>query len=149
MNKIGGCHCGSLQYAIIGEPMTCYTCHCTDCQKATGSAFTISIILEAKNLTVTNGAMRTDSYQLNGNQLNRYSCKNCGNTIWLASPEHPEVFALRGGTLDDKKSINPIAHIWFQSALPWIQVSPEQTIYEKQPTMQELIELWNHREATT
>ena len=149
MNNIGGCHCGSLRYKIIGEPMTCYTCHCTDCQKATGSAFTISVILEEKNLTITNGVAKTDSYQLNDNQLHRYSCENCGHTVWLTSPEHPGFLALRGGTMDDKKSIKPIAHIWFRSALPWVQVSPEQKNYEQQPTMRELIELWNQRGAET
>ena len=149
MNNIGGCHCGLLRYEIIGEPTTCYTCHCTDCQKATGSAFTISVILEEKSLTITSGIARTDSYQLKDNQLNRHSCENCGHTVWLTAPKHPGFLALRGGTMDDKKSIKPVAHIWFRSALPWVQISPEQKKYEQQPAMRELIGLWNQRGAET
>lgn len=147
MNRVGGCHCGSLRYEVVGEPLTCYTCHCTDCQKATGSAFTMAVILQTPMLRVTHGATKVDRYTSNDVALNRHACEMCGTTIWLTAAEHPDFLALRGGTVDDKSSVEPVAHLWFQSALPWIQVSPDQKVYQQQPTMLELFELWKMRQG--
>jgi hypothetical protein len=37
--QTGGCQCGALHYEITQAPIMVYTCHCTDCQRMTSSAF--------------------------------------------------------------------------------------------------------------
>lgn len=48
----GGCCCGHVRYRVERAPMAVHCCHCTACQRETGSAFTIGLILEAAYLTV-------------------------------------------------------------------------------------------------
>ena len=39
--QTGGCHCGKIRYEISEAPQLVYTCHCTDCQRLTSSAFSM------------------------------------------------------------------------------------------------------------
>ncbi len=51
----GSCECKSIQYKFTGEPLTCYACHCTDCQTASGSAFGLSMIINDKDIEIIKG----------------------------------------------------------------------------------------------
>ena len=43
MKVTGGCHCGHILYEAEVDPATVRVCHCTDCQKLTGTAFRTNI----------------------------------------------------------------------------------------------------------
>ena len=43
--QTGGCQCGSIRYEITEAPQLVYTCHCTDCQRLTSSAFSIGVVV--------------------------------------------------------------------------------------------------------
>lgn len=55
----GGCCCGHVRYRVEREPMAVHCCHCTACQRETGSAFTIGLILEATAVTILPAAPPT------------------------------------------------------------------------------------------
>jgi len=52
---LGSCECKSIQYKFSGEPLTCYACHCTDCQTSSGSAFGLSMIVNDKDIEIVKG----------------------------------------------------------------------------------------------
>ncbi len=39
----GGCQCGSARYVLTAEPIRVAACHCTGCQRQSGSAFGMSM----------------------------------------------------------------------------------------------------------
>jgi hypothetical protein len=43
----GGCMCGAVRYEISELPLRVYACHCTDCQRITGSAFSLGVVVSA------------------------------------------------------------------------------------------------------
>ena len=45
--KTGGCQCGAIRYEIREAPHLVYTCHCTECQRLTGSAFSMALAVSA------------------------------------------------------------------------------------------------------
>jgi hypothetical protein len=45
--QTGGCQCGALRYEMTEAPQLVYTCHCTECQRLTGSAFTMAMVIGA------------------------------------------------------------------------------------------------------
>jgi hypothetical protein len=47
MGLQGGCICGAVRYELLEKPLFIQACHCTQCQTATGSAFILTMILEA------------------------------------------------------------------------------------------------------
>ena len=52
---LGHCLCGAVAYRLTGEPLTFYACHCTDCQRRTGAAFALSMIVRRAALELTRG----------------------------------------------------------------------------------------------
>ena len=53
----GGCVCGSVRYRTIGAPMLATVCHCTFCQKRTGSAFSEPVIFRMEQVEFSGGAL--------------------------------------------------------------------------------------------
>ncbi len=72
----GGCECKSVRYQFQGEPMTCYACHCTDCQTASGSAFALSMILNDKDIEVTEGEISVNTIDTNGIKVQNIIVRN-------------------------------------------------------------------------
>ena len=52
----GGCQCGSVRYQITANPFAVYVCHCTECQRQSGSAFALSLAVAREALVVVEGA---------------------------------------------------------------------------------------------
>jgi len=52
----GSCFCGAVRYRLETPPMFVHCCHCTDCQKQTGSAFAINALIEADRVILLSGA---------------------------------------------------------------------------------------------
>ena len=138
--KLGGCDCGDSRYEFLSEPLTCYTCHCTDCQKRSGSAFTTAVGIPSANLIVTGGEL--GHYDFGKGYFK--TCKRCGAHLWGVANVLPEVSMVRVGTLDDPKWVTPVAHIWTDSALPWVELGETMTRFPGQPEDPiMLLEEWN------
>ena len=51
----GGCACGAIRYEVTGEPIVTFNCHCRDCQKTTGGAYTPVFYVPANAFKITKG----------------------------------------------------------------------------------------------
>ena len=128
----GGCACGAIRYQCTAEPFVSYACHCTACQKRTGSAFGISVQVAAEALRVVRGSPATrvriaDS----GNALTTHFCPACGTTVFGENRARPRICTITGGSLDDPRRFPIQAHIWTRSALPWVSLGDEVERFEK------------------
>ena len=130
----GRCFCEQVQYRINEEPMTVYACHCTDCQKRSGSAFGLSMWVNRSAIEVTRGeAALHESTGPDGLPRHGRVCANCGVRLWSEPPKRPGLAVVRPGTLDDTKWLKPMAHIWTRSAQPWFIFPEGVRRYEQQP----------------
>jgi len=143
---LGSCECKSIGYQYNGEPLTCYACHCTDCQTSSGSAFGLSMIVNDKDFEVTKGTVATNTNDVNGTKVEKHYCVHCGTSLWFSAKEYPGILAIKPGTFEDTSWFKPIAHLWVRSAQPWVILDKDTRQYQKQPEMSELIELWASRE---
>ena len=125
----GGCECGDVRYEFDAEPLTCYTCHCTDCQSRSGSAFVTAVAIQSTALKVTQGRT-TDWYAERG--VFKF-CKRCGAHLWVVANIIPDFSLVRLGTLDNTQLFFPVAHIWTDSALPWVELGETMTRFSRQP----------------
>ena len=132
--QTGGCQCGALRYEITQAPIMVYTCHCTDCQRMTSSAFSLGCVLPDGALRLVQGepkgVQRTTG---SGRVSTRWICPECG--IWVCTAPRPgsTVRNVRGGTLDDTSWLRPTAHIWTRSKQPWVLLPQEGRKFETQP----------------
>ena len=138
--RIGGCECGYIRYEFNADPLSCYTCHCTDCQTRSGSAFTTAMIIPSAALALTEG--ETSDWEAGAGVFK--FCNRCGAHLWAEANIAPGLALIRVGTLDDSTWIAPVAHIWTDSALSWVELGDKLTRFSGQPeSALMLLEEWN------
>ena len=137
---VGGCQCDSIRYRINSSPHLLYTCHCTDCQKQSSSAFGMSLIVDATAVEFVVGGDRLKFWDTLGEDasLKRCAfCPDCGTRLYHDS-EDGRRFSIKAGSLDDTSQLEPIAHIWLRSAQPWIAFDPDKYhCFEQEPDNRE------------
>lgn len=140
----GGCQCGRTRYQVAAAPVTVYACHCTECQRQSGGAFALSMVVPREALTLTAGAPAAWRRSLDsGRFIDCHFCAACGTRLWHAPERNPRVAIVKPGTLDDTRWLAPVGHIWTRSAQPWFVVPEGSVVYEGQPPdLSRLIEAW-------
>jgi hypothetical protein len=130
----GGCLCGAIRYRLGDEPLTLYACHCTDCQRATGSSFRLSMVLSRTALELLQGAPQRYAVTLDdGRQKSGVFCNRCATHLWSEPVRFPQILNVEPGTLDDTSWLRPVAHMWTRSAQPWVVIPPDTLAFEGQP----------------
>ena len=141
----GGCNCGQLRYSITKEPLACYICHCHQCQKRTGSAFSMSLVMPAGGLEMTSGRAIEFERDLPDGAKNRsYTCAACHSRLYTQKT-NSQTLNLRAGTLDDTSRVRPIAQIWVSSAQPWAVQRGILSYSEQQVDMRTWLHAWKQR----
>ena len=99
----GGCLCGDIRYKTIGEPLRVTICHCTFCQKFTGSAFLVEPVFKKEHVIFSGIAPRTYDHRSDssGKRVTLNFCVRCGTTLCLDLERYPDVLAVCGGTFDN------------------------------------------------
>lgn len=142
----GGCQCGALHYEVRGEPLAVCACHCTDCQRRSGSAFGMTLFAARDQVTLVRGTpARYDYAQEDGRRWLGTYCGNCAIRLWSESPRAPHVLFLAAGTLDDTSGLEPVAHVWTRSAQPWVVIPAGVLVFDTQPEMDVLMRAWRER----
>lgn len=115
----GGCHCGALRYELAAAPLIIYNCHCTNCQKITGSAFTVAATVPEAALSFVKGTpARVEWKADSGNVRFGLFCGACGSRIANGQVPSMGVLSFRCGTFDDTSWVEPVGDIWTRSAMP-------------------------------
>ena len=130
----GGCQCGALRYEITQAPLMVYNCHCTNCQRIGGGAFSTPVTVLEAGFAFTRGAPRAFEWTSDaGNRRVGWLCGTCGSRIAHGQVPSMGVLSLRSGTLDDRRWIEPVGDIWTRSAQAWVDLSGDRLRYEQQP----------------
>jgi hypothetical protein len=131
---LGGCQCGGLRYAISEPPLMVYNCHCTNCQKIGGGAFSTPVTVREASFSFTTGEPRTYEWTSEaGNRRFGWFCGECGCRIAHGQIPGIGMLSVRGGTLDDTSWIEPVGDIWTRSAQPWVAQPGQRIRTDQQP----------------
>ena len=97
MNTTGQSLCGAIKYELQNPPAMSGVCHCKNCQRQGGSAFSTLAGVAKSDFVVKSGEMKlySDSDTDTGNTVERYFCGNCGSPIYSAVPDSPDAFFLK------------------------------------------------------
>ena len=116
----GGCTCGAVRYRLASEPLFVHCCHCLNCQRQTGSAFVINVLIETDRLEVLEGEPHAVSVPRSGDKKQKiWRCPKC-QTALFSQYTTPHIRFVRAGTLDDPSSVAPDVHIFTRSKVPWV-----------------------------
>jgi hypothetical protein len=131
--QTGGCQCGAIRYEITQTPQMVYTCHCTDCQRMTSSAFSMGCVLPEGVFRFVRGEPKAvQRLADSGRETIWWICPECGSWVCAARPG-ATVRNVRGGTLDDTSWLRPTVHFWTRSKQPWIALPDGGRNFETQP----------------
>lgn len=132
----GGCVCGAVRYVALGEPERVTVCHCTWCQRRTGSAFGIEAVFRTDAVSLTGDGLRTYRHvsDESGRWLDQAFCSRCGSNIGFTLEAVPGIRTLAAGTFDDPAWIDAgrqrFRHVYLRSARSWSQVPDGVETYE-------------------
>jgi hypothetical protein len=116
----GGCACGEVRYRLTADPLFVHCCHCRRCQRQTGSAFVINVLIEADNVELLAAEPRAVPVPREGRKDQLiWRCPTCEVALY-SRYNHPGVSFVRAGTLDEPSSVAPDVHIFTRSKLPWV-----------------------------
>lgn len=122
----GGCLCGAVTYSSPAEPVMTAICHCTDCQKQSGSAFSLVVVAPKDGFEVTGEPAVFETIgEETGKPNLRHFCANCGSPLWSDSPLMPGMVIVKAGTLNDTSGLQPALEVWGRSAHDWVGEAPE------------------------
>jgi hypothetical protein len=113
-----------VKYEVKNSPTVTGVCHCKNCQRQAGSAFSTLAGVPRSEFTFTAGSPKLyrDSDTSSGNTVERYFCGTCGSPIYSAIPSQPDTLFLKTGTLDDTSSFKPQFHVWCDSKQNWVKL---------------------------
>ncbi|MDE2306667.1 MAG: GFA family protein [Xanthomonadaceae bacterium] len=120
----GACTCGDVAYRLTSAPLFVHCCHCTWCQRETGSAFALNAMIETARLQLLRGEpvmVNTPSNSGKGQQVAR--CPRCHVALWSHYAGAGEAFAfVRVGTLRQPQRLPPDIHIFTSTRQPWVSL---------------------------
>lgn len=123
MSHSGQCLCGDIQYNFPNEPAITGVCHCKNCQRQAGSAFsTLAGVPKAEFTMSGEPTLYLDGDTKSGNAVERYFCGRCGSPIYSAIPSQPDTLFLKTGTLDDTSDFRPQFHAWCDTKQDWVEL---------------------------
>ncbi|KAH8812704.1 Mss4-like protein [Xylogone sp. PMI_703] len=137
--QTGRCQCPSnpVTYTITSPPQSLNVCYCTECQRQSGSAFALTLVVPSSGLVVSSDSMaqlhpferKTESGRIRGG----FFCSKCGVRIWHFDPARPEWVSIKAGTLDTKVDFRAAKHIWTKRKLVGVVIPEGVEAFEEEP----------------
>lgn len=138
----GGCTCRHVRYRLNGTPLIVHACHCTWCQRETGTAHGLNALYEAERVEHLAGEpeiVLTPSASGKGQRIAR--CPHCKVALWSNYPQAgAAVRFVRVGTMDDPARYPPDIHIFTTTKLPWVILPPGARAV---PELYDVDEVWS------
>jgi hypothetical protein len=146
----GGCQCREVRYEIRAKPLTLYACHCTECQRQSASAFSLSLVVPREAVTIMQGTpQQWRREHESGRVIWCFFCGTCGVRLYHNPERNPQVSILKPGTLEDTKWLHPVGHVWTRSAQAWVNIPSDTVNYDAQPPdLSRLIAAWEARQKS-
>ena len=115
----GGCLCGGVRFSVSEPLVSSSYCHCTRCQRRTGTAASASARIAPGSLAIHSGQELLRSYDPPDHGFSKFFCSACGGHLWSQSQEDPEIKSIRLGAFDSDPGIRPSYRQFVAYAAPW------------------------------
>ena len=126
----GGCACGAVRYRLKSAPLFVHCCHCLNCQRQTGSAFVINLLIEADRVEMLAAAPEAVEVPRDDGSAQRiFRCPECRVAVYSAYGR-PDVSFVRAGTLDEPRGVVPDVHIYTRSKVDWVQLPEDAAAFD-------------------
>lgn len=118
----GRCLCGGIQFAIDAPLGVAGYCHCTRCQRRTGTAASIQARIDGEALRFISGEQLLSGYDPGDGGFEKLFCSACGSALFSRSTRDPREMSVRLGALDSDPGVSPSYRQYVAYAATWEQV---------------------------
>lgn len=116
--RVGGCACGAVRFEARGKPKFVANCHCQDCRRATGAAFSTWIGFDTPNVSWFGERALHERKDM----VRRGFCALCGTPLSYSGKQWVAETHLLLGTFDDPTTLTPDEDVNVDEKLPWVQL---------------------------
>ena len=131
----GGCRCCRVRFEISAPPMITLICHCTGCQRMTGSAYSTTVMVPTAGLNLTQGDVVIGG--IRGDQGHHQHCDYCKSWIFTEIVPDMGFVNVRATMLDDTDWFTPYAETYTNEALAWARINGPTHSFATFPTAEE------------
>jgi len=115
----GGCLCGAVRYEITAPFLSAGYCHCTRCQRRTGTGSSANGRVPQGGFALLQGEQQLKAYTPPAGGARKLFCTECGSAVFSGEPRSDEQVAVRLGTLDADPGIRPEYRMFVDFAASW------------------------------
>jgi len=134
MNRVAACHCAKLTLRCSGEPSKISLCHCYDCQRRTGSLFSIAAFYRRASVEVTNGCAKLfRRASASGFDVTFHFCPDCGSNLWWEPDRLPGLIGVAAGSFADREFPAPEQAVWAEEKHHWLQLPGDLPSHARNP----------------
>jgi hypothetical protein len=137
MKRIAHCCCGALRAEATGEPTFLGACHCTECQRRTGSAFGVSAYFPKEQVRAEGPSEVYVRGSDAGRKIEFHFCPDCGSTVFWYGELFPDLIGIAFGAFTDPSMPPPTVSVWETTRHPWVTFGHELDCFELQPELVE------------
>ena len=114
MTHQGGCSCKAVRFSVVGDPVLLTICHCTFCQRATGSSHLVEPIWRESSFSIISGSPQTyDTISRgSGKRVSLYFCDVCGTKTHQKMERFSGIVGVWGGSLDNPGIAFNAKEVW-------------------------------------
>jgi hypothetical protein len=114
----GGCLCGGVRFEVTEPLLSAGYCHCTRCQRRTGTAASAQARIAPRSLRLLSGEELVRGWDPADGGFTKCFCSACGSALWSRSPDG-EIVGVRLGAFDGDPGIRPSVRTFVAYAAPW------------------------------
>lgn len=133
IQRTASCSCGQLSAVCLGEPARVGACHCTECQRRTGSAFGVAAYYGRTQVTLAGQAKRYVRSSDAGRRVECHFCPECGTTVAWDLELFPDLVAVAVGCFADQHFPAPQRAVWARHRHDWVVFPEGIAQHETQP----------------
>ncbi|MDO9505463.1 MAG: GFA family protein [Hydrogenophaga sp.] len=129
----GGCLCGAVRFHVKQAPLRTLVCHCTFCQKMTGSSFYANSVFPMEAVAFNDCEVRKFEHtsDSSGKKICVEFCATCGTTVGLTFERWPSLRAVSRGCFDNPNEVEVGANLWTRSAQSGVALPAEIDCFAK------------------
>ena len=115
----GGCLCGAVRFELNEAPPLATYCHCTRCQRRTGTGSSAQARIDGRTFRLLAGAPQVKAWRHPDGGFEKCFCRECGAHLFSRNPEDPRQMSVRMGAFDRDPGIRPTVRAFVAYAAPW------------------------------
>lgn len=125
------CECGALSATVAMISPAIVACHCTACQRRSGSPFGLAVYYPDRAVTLTGEPRVWSRPTSTGGEFVQRFCGTCGSTLWFTTAKHPGLIGIAVGAFADSAFPAPLRSVWEESRHAWV-VLPDGALHFEQ-----------------